>query len=295
MPVMDKENNPIENNQEEINPVEHIPSESNSTEINPAENSAVETATSTKSFAESELVVMLAGYINKIIRNPVLRIIVAKTILVTAIVISVLFIFTYFLYIVPSFQEMGKKQTRFAASNELKSDPEYKKQITALGRDVQRLSRKFTNYTPGQSYIVINTTDNLFYLYRNKKLIREGFCSSGSYTRLSTADGTRQWIFKTPKGQFWIQQKITKPLWIRPDWSFVEEGLPIPPANDESRFEFGVLGDYAMSLGDGYLMHGTLYKRFLGMPVTHGCVRLNDEDLEAIYNTLNIGSKVFIF
>jgi lipoprotein-anchoring transpeptidase ErfK/SrfK len=56
-----------------------------------------------------------------------------------------------------------------------------------------------------------------------------------------------------------------------------------------------VLGDYAMSLGDGYLMHGTLYKRFLGMPVTHGCVRLNDEDLEAIYNTLNIGSKVYIF
>jgi lipoprotein-anchoring transpeptidase ErfK/SrfK len=126
-------------------------------------------------------------------------------------------------------------------------------------------------------------------------MVREGYCSSGSYIRLSTAEGNRHWIFKTPKGQFWIQQKITKPLWIRPDWSFVEEGLPIPAQNDESRFEYGVLGDYAMSLGDGYLIHGTLYKRFLGMPVTHGCVRLNDEDLEAIYNTLNIGSKVFIF
>jgi lipoprotein-anchoring transpeptidase ErfK/SrfK len=292
---MDKVNNPIENNQGEINPVKHIPVESSPVEINPEESSPVEIDSTPKSFAESELVVMLAGYLNKIIKNPVLRILVAKTILVAAIVISVLFIFTYFLYIVPSLQEMGKRQAIFTASSELKSDPEYKKQITALGKDVQRLSRKFTNYTPGQSYIVINTTDNRFFLYRNKKLVREGFCSSGSYTRLSTADGNREWIFKTPKGQFWIQQKITKPLWIRPDWSFVEEGLPIPPPNDESRFEFGVLGDYAMSLGDGYLMHGTLYKRFLGMPVTHGCVRLNDEDLEAIYNTLNIGSKVFIF
>ena len=164
-----------------------------------------------------------------------------------------------------------------------------------LDRDTQRLTRKFAAYTPGQSYLVINTTDNRFSLYRNKKPVREGFCSTGSYTRLTNTEGSRQWIFKTPKGQFWIQQKITSPLWVRPDWSFVEEGLPIPPPNDESRYEYGVLGDYAMSLGDGYLIHGTLYKRFLGMPVTHGCVRLNDEDLEAIYNTLNIGSKVFIF
>jgi lipoprotein-anchoring transpeptidase ErfK/SrfK len=178
---------------------------------------------------------------------------------------------------------------------ELKKDPGYKKQILQIGRDAQKLTRKFAAYTPGQSYLVINTTDNRFSLYRNKKPVREGFCSTGSYTRLTNTEGSRQWIFKTPKGRFWIQQKITSPLWVRPDWSFVEEGLPIPPANDESRYEYGVLGDYAMSLGDGYLIHGTLYKRFLGMPVTHGCVRLNDDDLETIYNTLNIGSKVFIF
>jgi hypothetical protein len=282
---MDKENNLNENNLSEGSPVESAPTEGN---LN-------NRTSDPRSFAQSELVVMLAGYLNKIIKNSVLRILVAKTILVSAIVISVLFIFSYFLYIVPSLQEMGRRQPKLTNISELKSDQVYKKLVTSLGRDVQRFSRKFTSFTPGQSYLVINTTDNRFFLYRNKKLIREGFCSSGSYTRLSTAEGNRHWIFKTPKGKFWIQQKITKPLWIRPDWSFVEEGLPIPPANDESRFEYGVLGDYAMSLGDGYLIHGTLYKRFLGMPVTHGCVRLNDEDLEAIYNTLNIGSKVFIF
>jgi lipoprotein-anchoring transpeptidase ErfK/SrfK len=244
----------------------------------------------------SELSRMLAGYINKVVFNPFLRKLIRNTILAILLILTVLFIFSFFLYLVPGLQEINLSgKFKLTTSAELKSDQTYKKQIASLTKDALKISRKFISYTPGQSYLVINTTANRFFLYRNKKLAREGYCSSGSYTRLSTAEGTRHWIFKTPKGKFWIQQKITKPLWVRPDWSFVEEGLPIPAPDDQSRFEFGVLGDYAMSLGDGYLIHGTIYKRYLGMPVTHGCVRLNDEDLEVVYTTLNIGSKVFIF
>jgi lipoprotein-anchoring transpeptidase ErfK/SrfK len=176
----------------------------------------------------------------------------------------------------------------------LNKDPVYKKQMGLLTKDIQRLSLRFNAYTSGQSYIVINTIENKFALYTNKKLIREGFCSSGSYTMLQTS-GNKKWIFKTPKGKYWVHGKITNPVWKRPDWSFVEEGSPIPSENADSRFEYGVLGDYALILGDGYMIHGTIYKRFLGMPVTHGCVRLNDDDLKVIYNTLNIGSKVYIY
>jgi lipoprotein-anchoring transpeptidase ErfK/SrfK len=210
-------------------------------------------------------------------------------------VVTALFIVIFMLYFVPGLQEItsgGKTKLNF--DPELKKDQNYKKQTGTLARDIQRLSKKYSSYTSGQSYIVINTTDNRFYLYRNKKLIREGFCSSGSYTMLKT-ESEKKWIFKTPKGKYSIQGKITSPVWRKPDWAFVEEGLPVPSKDDPSRWEYGVLGDYALSIGDGYLIHGTLYKRFLGMPVTHGCVRLNDEDLEAIYNTLNIGSKVYIF
>jgi large-conductance mechanosensitive channel len=210
-------------------------------------------------------------------------------------VLIIFFVLVFIIYLVPGMQEIKSgKKTKFTDDPELKQDQNYKKQTALLIKDIQRLSKKYSSYTSGQSYIVINTTDNRFFLYRNKKLIREGFCSSGSYTMLKT-EGERKWIFKTPKGKYWVQGKITSPVWKRPDWSFVEEGLPIPPPDDPSRYEYGVLGDYAMSIGDGYLIHGTLYKRFLGMPVTHGCVRLNDEDLEAIYNTLSIGSKVYIF
>lgn len=208
---------------------------------------------------------------------------------------AVLFVVIFLLYLAPGLQELSPAgKDKISSDSESGKDQNYKKQIAALSRDVQRLSKKYASYTSGQSYVVINTTDNRFYLYQSKKLIREGFCSSGSYTMLKT-EGERKWIFKTPKGKYWIQGKTTSPVWKRPDWSFVEEGLPIPSADDPSRYEYGVLGDYALSIGDGYLIHGTLYKRFLGMPVTHGCVRLNDDDLKAIYNTLSIGSKVYIY
>lgn len=225
----------------------------------------------------------------KFIRN------LRRTFVTFVTILSLIVTFVFILYAVPAIQEVpspGKKKLTDISG--LKDDPDYKKQITALTRDIQRLSKKYDSFTSGQSYIVINTTDNRFYLYRNRKLVREGFCSSGSYTMLKT-EGEKKWIFKTPKGKYRIQGKISSPVWRKPDWAFVEEGLPVPPADHPSRYEFGVLGDYALSIGDGYLIHGTIYKRFLGMPVTHGCVRLNDEDLEAVYNTLSIGSKVYIF
>jgi L,D-transpeptidase catalytic domain len=208
----------------------------------------------------------------------------------------VIFIFIYIIFLVPVIQEMtSADKIEITNNKELKKDAAYKNQIGLMKKDIQLLSNKYNVYTSGQSYIVVNTTDNRFYLYNNKKLIREGFCSTGKLTMLKTEKGDKVWVFKTPKGKRWIHGKITNPSWNRPDWSFIEEGLPVPKKNDPSRWESGVLGDYAMSMGDGYLIHGTIYKRFLGMPVTHGCIRLNDEDLEIVYNTLSIGSKVYIF
>ena len=201
----------------------------------------------------------------------------------------------FFLYVVPGIQELGKGRKIIELNDlEFKQQPSYKKQINLLEKDLQKVSKKLSSFTPTQPYIIISTTNNRFYLYQNKKMIREGFCSSGSYILLMT-DHDQKWIFKTPKGKFKIQSKTIDPVWKKPDWAFVEEGLPIPSANDDSRFEYGVLGDYALYLGDGYMIHGTIYKRFLGMPVTHGCIRLNDDDLKIIYKTLDFGSKVYIY
>ena len=163
-----------------------------------------------------------------------------------------------------------------------------------LNKDIATLNSKLKSYIPNTNYLIINSTENLFFLYRGSTLIREGKCSTGSYLQLEKGD-KQKWLFKTPKGEFKIRNKRTEPVWKKPDWAFIEEGLPIPSANHPSRFEYGVLGDYALSLGDGYMIHGTLYQRYLGLPVTHGCVRLSDADLEVVYKSLPMGAKVYIF
>ena len=163
-----------------------------------------------------------------------------------------------------------------------------------LRNQVSLLNKKLKRLDPGPVYLVINTTDNSFKFYKNDLPEREGICSTGSYIELVTGD-KRQYKFFTPKGLFTVRNKLVDPVWKKPDWAFVEDGLPIPPVNDKSRFEYGVLGDYALDIGNGYLIHGTLYQRFLGLPVTHGCVRLNDADLEFIYKNMPVGAKIFIY
>lgn len=161
-------------------------------------------------------------------------------------------------------------------------------------KNIQSMLAKIERLTPNDPYLVINTTNNTFTLRTRKKILRDGICSTGSYTLLDAGEN-QQWIFKTPKGEFRILGKVADPLWRKPDWAFIEEGLPVPPPNHHSRFEYGTLGDYALNLGQGYLIHGTLYQRYLGLPVTHGCIRLGDDDLKMVYQNLNIGSKVYIF
>lgn len=164
----------------------------------------------------------------------------------------------------------------------------------ALDKKISQLNKRMQRLVPGNAFLIINTTNNTFELYKNNQLIREGRCSTGSFISLEV-DSTKSFLFETPKGVMTVQNKITDPVWTKPDWAFIEEGLPVPPPGHSSRREAHVLGDYALKLGDGYMIHGTLYQRLIGSPVTHGCVRMLDDDLEAVYNTLPIGSKVFIY
>lgn len=169
------------------------------------------------------------------------------------------------------------------------------KEIKSLKSDINKIDKKLAAFIPTSFYLIINSTTNRFYLYNGSKLVKTDRCSTGSYIKLKNENKKKEWIFKTPKGVFTIKNKVKEPIWTKPDWAFEEEGLPIPSAHHESRYEYGVLGDYALHLGDGYMIHGTIYQRLLGMPVTHGCIRLDDKNLELIFNSLKKGSKVYIF
>ncbi len=164
---------------------------------------------------------------------------------------------------------------------------------TALEKQLSINTAKYEALTPSRPFILINTTENNFTLYKKKEIVLTGDCSTGSYIKLYNEN--KSWLFKTPKGVRTVYQKKTDPVWKKPDWAFIEEGLPVPSPNHESRFEYGVLGDYALSIGDGYMIHGTLYQRLMGLSVTHGCIRMKDADLETVYKTLEVGSKVYLY
>ncbi|HEX7344288.1 MAG TPA: L,D-transpeptidase, partial [bacterium] len=76
--------------------------------------------------------------------------------------------------------------------------------------------------------------------------------------------------------------------------AFIEEGEEIPK-DPRERYDPEMLGEYAMGFGDGYFIHGTIYKRLLGINVTHGCVRLGDADLKHVFDKVKIGTPVYIF
>lgn len=71
--------------------------------------------------------------------------------------------------------------------------------------------------------------------------------------------------------------------------------LFIPPAGTKQRSIKGELGHYRLALGDGYLLHGTPYANSIGSSVTHGCVRLQDDDIEWLYENVPVGTRVYIY
>jgi predicted transcriptional regulator len=74
-----------------------------------------------------------------------------------------------------------------------------------------------------------------------------------------------------------------------------DEKLFIPPMGTLNRRIEGELGFFALDLGNGILLHGTPHKTSIGQAVTHGCIRLTDEDIEWLHDMIPVGAKVYIY
>jgi L,D-transpeptidase YbiS len=164
-----------------------------------------------------------------------------------------------------------------------------------LAAERERLQAALRRHVPRGPWIVIDQTHNRLRLMRGDDTVLEAPCSAGSGMILKEASGGRRvWVFDTPRGRFEVLSKAENPVWKKPDWAFVEEGEPIPKDPGE-RMEYGSLGEYALYFGNGYMIHGTLYERLLGRPVSHGCIRLGKEPLREVYRAAPLGTPVYIY
>ncbi|HEV7668205.1 MAG TPA: L,D-transpeptidase [Thermoanaerobaculia bacterium] len=164
----------------------------------------------------------------------------------------------------------------------------------ASPRSLARAEQKLAAGAPRGVRIEVDTIANRLYLKQGNKTLREAVCSTGTGGLLVDPGSGRRWVFETPHGVHRVLDKKKDPVWNKPDWAFVEEGTPIP-ATEAERLDPYSLGDYALYLGGGYLIHGTLYQRLLGRSVTHGCIRLGDEDLAAVFKATPVGARVYIY
>ncbi len=177
----------------------------------------------------------------------------------------------------------------------LPSDPNGARKLQSkLATQKKQYATALQKLAPAGTYVVVDQTQNRLYIMHDDKIVRTAVCSAGSGMILKSSNGAKKWVFDTPRGVFKVRNKISNPIWKKPDWAFAEEGKTLP-TNPEDRFESGTLGKYALYLEDGYMIHGTLYTRLLGRSVTHGCIRLGPEDLQAVWDAVPIGTSVYIF
>ena len=163
-----------------------------------------------------------------------------------------------------------------------------------LSQDIQELEAALAASDPEEIYLVVDTQANLLYVYQGDIALRVAVVSTGSGRVLTDPASTRWWSFESPRGVRRVLKKTKKPVWNKPDWAFLEEGQE-PPESIADRREKGSLGEWALDLGDGYMIHGTLYERLLGRSLTHGCIRVGRDDLRVVANAASPGTPVYIF
>jgi len=137
--------------------------------------------------------------------------------------------------------------------------------------------------------IVVNLPEHRLYYYpparpREPRVVRTYPISTGKMD------------WKTPLGVTRVASKQERPNWYPPKSVRLEheakgDPLPpfIPPGPDNP------LGEYAMRLGitgGAYMIHGTNRPAGVGMQVTHGCIRMYPEDIEAFFKMIPVDTKV---
>lgn len=69
----------------------------------------------------------------------------------------------------------------------------------------------------------------------------------------------------------------------------------VPPFGTKQRQVPEVLGTHKLEMGDGYLIHGTNQDTSVGDAVSHGCVRMYNDDVARLYELVPVGTPIFIF
>jgi len=139
------------------------------------------------------------------------------------------------------------------------------------------------------SGIVLNLAEMRLYFFRPAPL--PGKAEIVTYP---VGIGRERW--ETPTLTTTVSAKKARPSWFVPQsirTEYLAKGKQLPavikPGPDNP------LGQYALRLGETrYLIHGTNRPGGIGLRVSHGCIRLYPEDIEALFAEVTVGTEVRI-
>jgi L,D-transpeptidase YbiS len=207
---------------------------------------------------------------------------------------KILVLLTLCLLALPSAARAGSPEQPAATDSLAEQVETLEREAALLEEENQGLRTMLKALDDGEIYLVVDTENNRLTMRRGEKVLLTAKVGTGSRQYVKSETG-RHWLFESPTGSLTVLGKERNPVWIRPDWSYVEENMPIPAENDPDRIVRDVLGKYALLLGNGYKIHGTKYTDLLGTHFTHGCISVGDADLEQLYKTVKTGTKVYIY
>lgn len=121
----------------------------------------------------------------------------------------------------------------------------------------------------------LHLSDRQLLVYRGEMVI----------ANYSVAVGREGW--NTPTGEFTVFQKQIDPAWEHP---FTGEVIPPGPDNPLGERWIGFWSDGENSIG----FHGTPDESVIGTAVSHGCVRMRNADVRALYEQVSVDTPVTV-
>jgi L,D-transpeptidase ErfK/SrfK len=119
--------------------------------------------------------------------------------------------------------------------------------------------------------------------------------------RFPVAVGMPGW--ETPVGRFTVMQKTENPVWEHPEKGTHTPAGPNNPLGSrwigfhrDCNGRRGWDGDQFLDVKGCVLagFHGTPHRWTVGQAVSHGCVRLYDEDVRSLYDLVSLGTPVTV-
>lgn len=93
--------------------------------------------------------------------------------------------------------------------------------VSALRSKVARASVKLDESADSDQTVVVSTAENRLWVRQGGKTVFEAIVSTGKGTTLIEKGKTT--VFETPTGRFKIRSKEQNPVWVPPDWHYLEE------------------------------------------------------------------------